>query len=192
PNGFTSTAQNPILSGITAANAGTYSVTASMGGCSSSPATVNVTVLGEGGTCASCGLCQAGACVVADSDSDGVADGCDCAPGNSSAWATPGDVEALNVTHTPPGTGGVTSLSWSAPATGGTAAGMLYDVVRSTAASDFVGAGLCVESDDGPNTVATDGSAPSAGAIFYYVVRAEDACGPGVSHRDHLGNPRSA
>ncbi|HEV8202272.1 MAG TPA: immunoglobulin domain-containing protein [Candidatus Polarisedimenticolia bacterium] len=192
PNGFTSTAQNPVLAGITAENAGTYSVTASMGGCSSSPSTVDVTVLGEGGTCASCGLCQAGACVVADSDSDGVADGCDCAPGDSSAWATPGDVSALNVTHTPPGTGGVTSFSWSAPAIGGTAAGMLYDVVRSTAASDFVGAGLCVESDDGPNTVATDGSAPSAGAIFFYVVRAQDACGPGVSHRDNLGNPRSA
>ena len=192
PNGFTSTAQNPVLSGITAANAGTYSVTASMGGCSSPSTTVDVTVIGEAGTCASCGLCQAGACVVADSDADGVADGCDCAPGNSSAWAIPGDVATLNVTHTPPGAGGVTSLSWTAPATGGTPAGMSYDVVRSSLAADFVGAGLCVESDDGPNTVATDGTAPSAGAIFFYVVRPQDACGPGVSHRDHLGNPRSA
>jgi hypothetical protein len=217
PDGFTSTAQNPVLNGITAANAGTYSVTASMGGCASAPSTVDVTVIGEGGACASCGLCQAGACViadvtvigeggacascglcqagacvVADGDSDGVADGCDCAPGNSSAWATPGDVGALNVTHAPPGAGGVTSLSWSAPATGGTGAGMLYDVVRSSVAADFVNAGLCVETDDGPNTVATDSSAPAIGAIFFYVVRPQDVCGPGVSHRDHLGNARPA
>ncbi|HET8946501.1 MAG TPA: immunoglobulin domain-containing protein [Candidatus Polarisedimenticolia bacterium] len=192
PNGFTSTEQNPVLSGVTAADAGTYSVTASMGGCSSAASTVDVTVIGDGATCAACGLCQSGACVVADSDSDGVADGCDCAPGDASAWAVPGDAATLNLTHTPPGAGGVTSLSWSAPATGGTAAGMLYDVVRSSVAADFVAAGICVESDDGPNTVATDASAPAAGGIFFYVVRPQDACGPGVSHRDKDGNPRPA
>jgi hypothetical protein len=192
PNGFTASVQNPTLSGITAAAAGTYSVTVTMGGCSSPPSTVDVTVLGDGSACASCGLCQSGACVVADSDADGVANGCDCAPGNPAAWATPGDAGTLNLTHAPPGVGGVTSLSWSAPITGGTAAGMLYDVVRSTVASDFVDAGICLESDDGPNTVATDSSAPAAGGIFFYVVRPQDACGPGVSHRDNLGNPRPA
>jgi hypothetical protein len=192
PNGFTSSAQNPDLAGITVAAAGTYSVTASMGGCSSPVSTVDVTVLDDGGACASCGLCQAGACVVADSDSDGVADGCDCAPGNATAWAIPGDAGTLNLTHAPPGVAGVTSLAWSAPVTGGTPAGMLYDVVRSTLASDFVGAGVCLESDDGPNTVASEPSAPAAGGIFFYVVRPQDACGPGVSHRDNNGNARLA
>src|SRR5947207_10131387 len=115
-----------------------------MGGCASSASTVEVTVIGEGGACGSCGLCQSGACVVADSDADGVADGCDCAPDNAGAWAVPGDADTLNLTHAPPGVGGVTSLAWSAPATGGTPAGMLYDVVRSTVASDFVAAAVCL------------------------------------------------
>ena len=44
PNGFTSTQQNPSLTGITPAGAGTYSVTATVNGCTSSAGTVNVTV----------------------------------------------------------------------------------------------------------------------------------------------------
>jgi hypothetical protein len=43
PNGFESTDQNPSLSGLTAANAGTYTFTATLGDCSAS-STVNVTV----------------------------------------------------------------------------------------------------------------------------------------------------
>jgi hypothetical protein len=192
PDGFASSQQNPVIAGVGAANAGTYSVTASLGGCSSPASTVDVTVIDEGGVCAACGLCQAGTCNTGDSDSDGVADGCDCAPGNASVWSIPGDANNLALTHTPPGAAGTTSLSWSAPATGGLAAAMLYDVIRSTSAADFVGAAACLESDDGPNTVATEPSAPSPGAVFYYVVRPQDACGAGVSHRDKDGNPRPA
>jgi gliding motility-associated-like protein len=43
PNGFTSTQQNPTITGITAAGAGTYTVIAD-NGCASSPADVSVTV----------------------------------------------------------------------------------------------------------------------------------------------------
>ncbi|WP_341350770.1 T9SS type A sorting domain-containing protein [Sabulibacter ruber] len=44
PNGFTSTAQNPSRTGVTSAMAGTYTVVATVNGCSSPAATVTVTV----------------------------------------------------------------------------------------------------------------------------------------------------
>ncbi len=45
PGGFTSTQQNPSITGITVANAGTYSVVATASGCSSSsPASTSVTI----------------------------------------------------------------------------------------------------------------------------------------------------
>ncbi|MDQ3193308.1 MAG: PKD domain-containing protein [Bacteroidota bacterium] len=44
PNGFTSTDQNPIISSITIAGTGNYSVTASVGGCVGPAGTVAVTV----------------------------------------------------------------------------------------------------------------------------------------------------
>ena len=44
PNGFTSALQNPAISGATAAMAGTYSVTATVAGCTSVAGTTNVVV----------------------------------------------------------------------------------------------------------------------------------------------------
>ncbi|MCZ2356880.1 MAG: gliding motility-associated C-terminal domain-containing protein, partial [Bacteroidia bacterium] len=44
PNGFTSTLQNPSISGVTSADAGTYSVIAIITGCTSSVATTVVTI----------------------------------------------------------------------------------------------------------------------------------------------------
>ena len=191
PNGFTSSLQNPVIAGADASTAGTYSVTASAAGCSSTVSSVEVTVVGEGSTCAGCGTCQAGACVAGDADGDGVGNGCDCAPSNPAAWAIPGDVSGPTVTHAPPGAGGTTTFAWSAPATGGTPAGMAYDVIRSPLASDFVGAGTCLETD-GTDLQATDPSAPSAGSIFFYVIRPQNACGAGVAHRDDTGAPGPA
>ena len=43
PNGFTSSQQNPAISPVVLATAGTYSVTASIGGCTSAPAVTTVT-----------------------------------------------------------------------------------------------------------------------------------------------------
>jgi hypothetical protein len=68
---------------------------------------------------------------------------------------------------------------------------MLYDVVRSPIASDFVVAGVCLASD-AAGLQATDATAPSAGGAFFYVVRALDVCGAGVSHRDSAGTPEPA
>lgn len=44
PNGFTSSAQNPAITGVTAVNAGAYSVTVSVNGCVSPASTTTVTV----------------------------------------------------------------------------------------------------------------------------------------------------
>lgn len=44
PNGFSSTAQNPVISNVTPAEAGTYTVTATSGSCTSNMSTVNVAV----------------------------------------------------------------------------------------------------------------------------------------------------
>lgn len=45
PNGFSSGLQNPIITNVTAANAGTYSVFASFGTCSGASQNVNLTIL---------------------------------------------------------------------------------------------------------------------------------------------------
>src|SRR5205807_301279 len=44
PNSFTSTAQNPTIIGATTLAAGVYSVNASIGGCASATATINVVI----------------------------------------------------------------------------------------------------------------------------------------------------
>ena len=44
PNGFSSTAQNPVISNIIAANAGNYTVTVAQNGCTSAPGSTNVNV----------------------------------------------------------------------------------------------------------------------------------------------------
>jgi PKD repeat protein len=44
PNGFTSSAQNPSISGATTADSGTYTVTATAGGCASSPSSTTAAV----------------------------------------------------------------------------------------------------------------------------------------------------
>jgi len=49
PNSFTSTSQNPSLSPATLIEAGTYSLTVSIGVCSSAPSTISVTVNNCGG-----------------------------------------------------------------------------------------------------------------------------------------------
>jgi hypothetical protein len=189
PNGYASAEQNPILSGVGSAQAGLYSVTLSVGGCVSQPATTIVAVFPDGGACAACGLCVAGACASGDSDGDGVGDGCDCAPGDSGVWAIPGEAQALKLSHEPVGDGGTTSLQWLAPATGGLPSAMSYDVIRTGTPADYVAAATCVESGDGTDTAAVDTEVPARGRYFFYVVRARNSCGAGVAHRNHAGTP---
>jgi len=86
----------------------------------------------------------------------------------------PGEVPSLKFSDDPH------TLVWL-PATyvGGTTR---YDVLRSNEPDDFRRAqsgALCVESDDAADTTAVDTAVPGAGALFFYLVRAENECGPG-------------
>ena len=44
PNGFTSSLQNPVINNVTVANAGSYSVTVTVGQCTSTSATTSVVI----------------------------------------------------------------------------------------------------------------------------------------------------
>jgi hypothetical protein len=85
------------------------------------------------------------------------------------------------------------NASWSPPADpGGTVAGLSYDVIRSSDASDFVTAAVCVESNESGNTVATLPATPASGEVLYYLVRAENACDIGPAGFDSDGAERAA
>ena len=69
-------------------------------------------------------------------------------------------------------------MEWNAPAAPGGDPGQLrYDTLRSGAPNAFP---LCLESNDGPNTNATDAANPSSGQAFFYLNRARNACPNGV------------
>jgi hypothetical protein len=111
-----------------------------------------------------------------DADTDGVANGLDCAPLDGTAWSEPSPAVSLTVTDD-----ATDDLAWSPPAAPG-ADTVTYDVLRGEA-SDLGGASCLVTGIAG--TVATDGTPPPAGVIHYYVVRARNACG------DSLGSASS-
>jgi uncharacterized repeat protein (TIGR01451 family) len=103
-----------------------------------------------------------------DADGDGVPDATDCAPGDGTAWALPG--EATGVIFPTPGNNA--TLQWSAPAApGGTI--VRYDLLRSASKSDFSSA-TCVASGV-TATSGNDATVPSS--VLYYLVRSRNACG---------------
>jgi hypothetical protein len=65
---------------------------------------------------------------------------------------------------------------------------MIYDVIRSTSASDLVTTALCLVSALTVTTT-SDLERPAPGSAFFYVVRAADACGAGVAHVGSDGLP---
>jgi hypothetical protein len=122
-----------------------------------------------------------------DVDSDGVPDGSDCASGDGQAWAVPGEVTGLLLSHVG-GPVGTTTLDWTAPASLG-GVSVVYDTVASSQAGDFSG-GACVESNDGADTTAIDGTVLAGSEVLYFVVRAGNACSEGISGADSFGTPR--
>jgi hypothetical protein len=83
---------------------------------------------------------------------------------------TPGEVANLRFTMK-------TTLTWDPPVVPGVSAtALVYDTLRSNVARTFRSA-TCVESDDGPDTTASDTTVPQLPVSgFFYVTRAQDAC----------------
>jgi hypothetical protein len=116
------------------------------------------------------------ACPDGDGDGRGDGAGClgsDCDPASAGLWSGPGPAQGLVFDDHQ-------TLTWGVPIDpGGVPASLRYDTLRSNDRSDFLTA-TCVESDD-TDTVAVDTQSPSSGVTFYYLVRAENACGSGLA-----------
>jgi hypothetical protein len=80
-------------------------------------------------------------------------------------------VPTLRASHA----GSITTLTWDAPSTIGGVAPPWYDVLRSTSPTQFGATAVCVD-PNGADRTATDSTAPAAGTLFHYLVRAENAC----------------
>ncbi len=105
----------------------------------------------------------------ADPDEDGTGHACDCSPDDPESAVGIGPASNLRFV-------GRDDLEWEMPVeTGG--ASMIFDLLRSGAASDFSAAD-CVETGTS-GTTATDPAPPAP--IQYYLIRARGECG------DHLG-----
>ena len=87
--------------------------------------------------------------------------------------------------------GGGALVDWPAQAVGGFTTAMRYDVLRSEDPANFSTA-VCIESDNSIDTMALDAQDPPVGALYFYLVRAEDDCpdGQGSLGSDSTGTPR--
>jgi hypothetical protein len=97
----------------------------------------------------------------------------DCDDTDSTVWGTPSEVTRLLVSAAQ----GEAVLSWNPPDVPG---GLfpLYDVILATGPMNFdTISALCIESDDGSDTTATDTTPdPPSGGAHYYLVRASQPC----------------
>jgi len=108
-----------------------------------------------------------------DGDLDTAGNSCDCNPDESGTSTLLGP--GVNLSF-----GSASDLSWDAPVdTGG--GGLVYDLLRGGVASNL-NAGTCIESD-GADTIASDGTAPDPGEVFFYAVRAQAGCGGNLGTR---------
>jgi len=125
--------------------------------------------------CADFDCCTVAACEDGiDSDGDLVGE-CDCNDADATVWSTPGEVRNLVAAQQ----AGTTLLSWSPPLDAG-ATVVAYSVLRSTSASDFVSAAVCLALADPSQAAATDPQTPAADELFCYLARAENACPGGL------------
>ena len=65
-----------------------------------------------------------------------------------------------------------------------------YDTLRSGQPDDFLGAASCLEASD-DDFAANDADPIGSGSVFYYLVRATNACSPGSLGINSNGLPRS-
>ena len=123
----------------------------------------------------------------ADCDGDGInLFGGDCDDTDGNASGDPGEVESLLFTDKQ-------TVGWMPPSDpGGTVAGLSYDVIRSSDATDFATGAVCDESDDGTDTAALLTATPAVGDVYYFLVRAQNACGVGPAGFDGSAVERAA
>lgn len=124
-----------------------------------------------------------------DGDGDGWCDQRDCAAGDVTTWQAAGGARLLRLSRdelVP----GLTRLDWSAPLYPGSDVSLTYDLISAPGPLDFDAAAICVESDDGTDTTASDTVPVAPGEIRYYVVRAQNPCG-GSAGATSDGGPRS-
>lgn len=123
----------------------------------------------------------------ADADADGHGDACDCAPGDDSVSAVPGEIGPLGVTHPP------SEVSWcSAGAAAGS--GTVYDVIRGEIGEvdrmDDPGLTECLADDVSVTTVLDPAPDPPPQTGRYYLVRGENSCGTGRYETSSDGRDR--
>jgi PKD repeat protein len=124
---------------------------------------------GQGATAR--GTVQVRICAGSDATCDGIDDDCD---GSFDENGTvPGEVAGVRFAADAQGT----SLFWSPPASSGP---LTYDVIRSGSPANFTSGALCLESNQGLDTVALDTAVPAPGQRFSYLVRAGNTCGKGA------------
>jgi hypothetical protein len=160
-------------------------------GLCSNPSAPDGTGCDDGDSCSAADRCTAGSCQAGPQrDDDGdthTASGCggdDCDDSQSSVWTAPDEVAELQFADD-------TTLTWLPPAgMGGTT--VVYDLIRSEDAADFVTSAVCVESGDGADTRAVDATIPQEGSVIFYLVRPANSCpsGRGVLGQDSNGTPK--
>jgi hypothetical protein len=166
PGGFSSSEQNPVIVGAGAAAAGSYLVTATIGGCASPAATTEVVVLSEGSACD-------------DGDAATCSDACAGGACAGTLVAEPFEVgPTLRLARSPVDT----TLEWSDPAGP-------FDVYRGVngAAPWSYGQGCLEQGVTGDSYSNAD--VPPAGQFFYYLVSRVDRCRESALGRDSSGAP---
>lgn len=110
-------------------------------------------------------------------------------PLKSGACFAAKEVEDLKLEHDQDGN--VTTLIWK-PLPRRTDMDTLYDTLRSTDPSDFMGSAICLESDDGSDTSAMDLDHPPSGNLYFYLIRGEYDCPHGEGPLGNMsdGTPR--
>lgn len=121
-----------------------------------------------------------------DPDLDGRANAVDCAPFNNGIWSVPGEARDLQLAHD--SASGVTLLSWVPPDEPGAWTSVRHDAMRTATASDFTTAWFCVYSDGlGTATADPDPDPMLPRAVYFYLVRTENDCGPGSAGASSAG-----
>jgi len=122
----------------------------------------------------------------ADADGDGRDNLADCRPDDPDVFAVPGEVSGLALGADR------TTLTWSSAAPGAGAA-TVHQVLRGPVAGLPVGGAseACIAAGTPAASVA-DAELPAAGAGFWYLVRAKNACGTGSYGAGSGGSPRTS